>query len=131
MAFKVLANKNSGQAVSIENVKQVTGFLLSVAIIEGKKKGRNASALYTIQNEDGSKIKLWGCSAINGELLFPDGEITAKTDVAPEYLGKLVRLTYQGKVKVKGRSQPMKKVLVEVDMDSSAPTPKKYVLKKK
>jgi len=117
-----------GNAKDIAELKQVTGYLMGFeftrAKMKGKKVDRRSSLIWRLQNKKtGELVNIWGCGAINNMLI--DGEIpesislknAGKIKIAEGYQGSLVRFTFKGLEKIKGRPQPMKKVDIEVDTD--------------
>ena len=125
MAFKKLQG-NSGDALKAEQLKGTTGFLVGIKTIK-IKGNKKPSTLYTLEDQKtGANLDVWGNAAING-VLSEDGK---GQKMAMAVRGKLIRLTYKGTKKVKGRPQPMKMVDVEVDDDAKRGDKKDYVLKK-
>jgi hypothetical protein len=121
MAFKKLNRGRGAPAISPDaKHKVIMGYLLAVQSKVGKFK---KSRIFELQQRDGSKVNVWGSTQINGELLDETGR-----EIEPALVGKMVRLTFKGKQKVKGRKESMHLVDVEVDLSDSVKAGKAYPL---
>lgn len=105
MAYKTVNNSNAPIGLD-KNNKRAEGFLLDVR--QGSKKYRD-SRIYTLQTPKGEQLKVWGCAQINQALLDGDGNIL------PSFRQRMIRLTFTGMKKIKGRKEAMREITVEVD----------------
>lgn len=113
MAFKLVQKKTFVDAIPVESLKKkpLIAYLIKVGFTK-KKKGRNVSALYLFEKEDGTRIQLWGCADLNAALL---GTTELPIKEQPDSINMLHRITFQGLRKIPGRPKPMKQVMVEID----------------
>jgi hypothetical protein len=129
MAFKKLQNKNVA-AVSLGkdkgSAKQVSGYLVGLELDKGTRKN---STIYSLQQKDGTIVKVWGSYSIDSVLLI--GEKKART-FQPGVSGIMVRFTFKGVTEFgKGKKkQTVKEIDVEVDPSDKVKPGKDYVLKK-
>ena len=107
MAVKKIVGKNQSQRLDAKTPGPIAGFLVGVKRNVGKFK----SNLYTLREKSGAESQVWGCAAVDNALFPAKGP--------SPYMGLMVRLTFKGKRKIKGRKQPMRDVSVEVDESCS------------
>src|SRR5579864_8863710 len=111
MSFQVV-QKRGGLALRIGNkkneAKQVIGYLLGMKGNVGKYK----SQIFHFQQEkDGAPFSVWGSASMTQNLCVETRK--GVFDIDPAFQDCLVRLTFQGMKKVKGRKEPMRDILVE------------------
>lgn len=115
MAFQKLLR---GFGETVEFVKKgdsVTAYLVSVR----NGVGKNKSNVYDLQRANGVAVSMWGSGAIDFQLLNPKTE-----QIEPHLVGKLIRVTFQGVRKLKGK-RTLKVFDVEVDESKSIKVSKK------
>lgn len=111
MSFKQI-NRRFGGAINAQDLKGTTGFLVGMRRNVGKYK----SNIYVLEDDKtGETFEVWGNASIDANLT----ENGKGMKLDPMFMHRLVRFTFTGARKIKGRSQRMKEVKVEVDLASS------------
>lgn len=109
-----------GDDTKAGQVKSWTGYPVDVKVVDGKKKGESFTFILAVEKDDkhAEQVSVLACGQVKGALCIKDEHGEAQA-IKPDCKGKLTRLTYLGREKVKGFAQPLIQVKVEVDDEAT------------